>query len=315
MIGYKAFKKGMVATPTESVNFQYKVGGIYEEPEANVGKNGFHFCKTPLDVFKYYSFVDSQGDLCEFAKVESIDDAATKDGVTFAAKRLKINSKISFDDLLKDSMNLDTVDICNVEIISANGASAALDKNDTRMCLNGDDAKINISGHGCLTGARSNRAKIGIVGDVTQIRLEGCGSRIGTIGCDTRLSLSGYGARIGSSGYNLRIGSDGDNLRVGSSGNDAVINTKGYGALVSTCGDHAQINCSGENSIISCVGVGSVAKSSKGSWITLAEWKYSADKQCNIPVCVKTEYVDGERIKADTYYELKNGDFTEVEIF
>lgn len=30
------------------------------------------------------------------------------------------------------------------------------------------------------------------------------------------------------------------------------------------------------------------------------------------PVCVKTEYVDGERIKADTPYTLKKGEFVEV---
>lgn len=31
-----------------------------------------------------------------------------------------------------------------------------------------------------------------------------------------------------------------------------------------------------------------------------------------VPVCVKTEYVDGERIKADTPYTLKKGEFVEV---
>ena len=31
------------------------------------------------------------------------------------------------------------------------------------------------------------------------------------------------------------------------------------------------------------------------------------------PVCVKTEQVDGERIKEDTFYKLENGKFVEVE--
>lgn len=50
-----------------------------------------------------------------------------------------------------------------------------------------------------------------------------------------------------------------------------------------------------------------------GSWITLSEWKYSGAKERYVPVCVKTEYVDGERIKADTWYMLKNGEFVEVQ--
>ena len=39
-------------------------------------------------------------------------------------------------------------------------------------------------------------------------------------------------------------------------------------------------------------------------------WK--VDKERYVPKCVKTEYVDGERIKADTWYQLKNGEFVEI---
>ena len=31
------------------------------------------------------------------------------------------------------------------------------------------------------------------------------------------------------------------------------------------------------------------------------------------PICVKTMQVDGETIKEDTFYRLKNGEFVEVE--
>lgn len=51
----------------------------------------------------------------------------------------------------------------------------------------------------------------------------------------------------------------------------------------------------------------------KGSWITLAEWVEDEEKGRYVPVCVKTEYVDGEKIKEDTYYTLKSGEFVEVE--
>ena len=39
----------------------------------------------------------------------------------------------------------------------------------------------------------------------------------------------------------------------------------------------------------------------------------SYEQKFNVPVYVKTEYVDGENTKADTWYQLKNGKFVEVE--
>ena len=37
------------------------------------------------------------------------------------------------------------------------------------------------------------------------------------------------------------------------------------------------------------------------------------EKKDIIPVCVKTEYVDGERIKEDTFYRLVDGEFKKIE--
>ena len=87
----------------------------------------------------------------------------------------------------------------------------------------------------------------------------------------------------------------------------------GYSARIGSSGYSARINCTGSNSVICCAGHGSVAKAPIGCWITLAEWKYDGAKRRYVPVCVKTEYVDGEKIKADTPYMLKNGEFVEAE--
>ena len=81
---------------------------------------------------------------------------------------------------------------------------------------------------------------------------------------------------------------------------------------IGSSGDSAQIGSTGEDSVIMCAGNSSIAKAKVGSWITLAEWKWSDEKKHNVPVCVKTEYVDGVNIKADTWYQLKNGKFVEV---
>ena len=89
-------------------------------------------------------------------------------------------------------------------------------------------------------------------------------------------------------------------------------NSNGYYAKIGSSGYSAKIESTGEYSVICCAGIDSRAKAKKGSWITLSEWKYSEEKKRNIPVCVKTEYVDGERIKEDTWYRLVDGKFQEV---
>ena len=114
------------------------------------------------------------------------------------------------------------------------------------------------------------------------------------------------------SGNSAQIGSSGDSAKIGSSGDSAKIGSSGDYAKIGSSGDYAQIESTGEYSVICCAGNNSMAKAKKGSWITLSEWKYSKEKKRNIPVCVKTEYVDGERIKEDTWYRLVDGEFQEV---
>lgn len=90
------------------------------------------------------------------------------------------------------------------------------------------------------------------------------------------------------------------------------IGSSGDYAQIGSSGDYAKIDSTGEDSVIMCAGRNSKAKAKIGSWITLAEWKLSNEKNRYVPVCVKTEYVDGEKIKADTWYKLENGKFVEV---
>ena len=124
---------------------------------------------------------------------------------------------------------------------------------------------------------------------------------------------SGNSAKIGSSGYYAQIGSSGYYAQIGSSGDYAQIGSSGNSAQIGSSGNSARINCTGSDSVICCAGHGSVVKAPIGCWITLAEWKYDGAKQRYVPVCVKTEYVDGEKIKADTPYMLKNGEFVEAD--
>ena len=160
-----------------------------------------------------------------------------------------------------------------------------------------------VKADGVLNDNGNRRKQIGSSGDSAQIGSSGDYAKIGS---------SGDSAQIGSSGGSAQIGSSGDYAQIGSSGDYAQIGSSGDYAKIGSSGGSAKIDSTGEDSVIMCAGNNSKAKAKIGSWITLAEWKWSDEKKRDVPVCVKTEYVDGENIKADTWYQLKNGKFVEV---
>ena len=174
------------------------------------------------------------------------------------------------------------------------------------------------------------KAEIGIKGLVSAMiefvkeKVKDCkdSARIGSSGYSAQIGSSGYSAQIGSSGDSARIGSSGKFARIGSSGYSARIGSSGYSAQIGSSGDFAQIgssgdfaqiNSEGKDSVICCAGHNCRVKAKKGSWITLSEWESSKEKNIYVPKCVKTEFVDGEKIRADTWYVLKDGNFVEVE--
>ena len=72
-------------------------------------------------------------------------------------------------------------------------------------------------------------------------------------------------------------------------------------------GDYSKLASSGYRSVIANIGFAGTAKASIGSWITLAE-----HDETGVIRFVKTEQVDGKRIKADTWYQLVDGEFKEA---
>ena len=160
-----------------------------------------------------------------------------------------------------------------------------------------------VKADGVLNDNGDRRKQIGSSGDYAKIGSSGNSAQIGSSGNYAQIGSSGDYAKIGSSGNSAQIGSSGYSAQIGSSGNSAQIGSSGYSA---------QIDSTGEDSVIMCAGNNSRAKAKIGSWITLAEWEWNGEKSHYVPVCVKTEYVDGNNIKADTWYQLKNGEFVEV---
>lgn len=177
----------------------------------------------------------------------------------------------------------------------------------------GEYAYIASSGHSNKIGSSGRFAQIGSSGRFTQIGSSGYSAKISSSGYSAKIGSSGEHAKIGSSGDSTKIGSSGDYANIGSSGDYSKISSSGDYAKISSSGDYVHIESTGEDSVICCAGCDSIVKAKKGSWITLSEWNYSIENQRSMPICVKTEYVDGERIKADTWYKLIKGEFVEVE--
>ena len=298
IIAYKGFNKDLTCR-----GFQYEIGKEYEEKEVSVCEGGFHACENPFDVLGYY------GDVLDnrFCKVEQ-SGTIKKDDKKQASSKIKVVAEIGFTGLFKAGIEW-IEEVTNPTHIIAETRGK---NNKDKIGSSGNYAQIGSSGDYAQIGSSGDYAKIGSSGDSAKIGSSGNYAKIGSSGYSAKIGSSGYSANIGSSGDSANIGSSGDSAKIGSSGYSAKIGSSGNYAKIGSSGDYAKIDSTGEDSVICCAGNNSIVKAKKGSWVTLSEWKYSKEKERNVPICVKTEFVDGERIKTDTWYKLENGEFVEV---
>jgi hypothetical protein len=308
---YKAFDKNM-----QCRNFQYEVGKEYEmDGEIKCCNRGYHACKSPIEVWEYYDMLNSR-----YAEVEQSGKIEEEENSTkVCSSHIKIKAELKLADIikvgvewLKDITSPSKVKTDDALSSSGNSAKIGSSGDYAQIGSSGNSAKIGSSGYYAKIGSSGDYAQIGSSGNYAKIGSSGNYAKIGSSGNSAKIGSSGDYAKIGSSGNSAQIGSSGDSAQIGSSGDYAQIGSSGDYAQIGSSGDYAKIDSTGEDSVIMCAGNKSKAKAKVGSWITLAEWKWSDEKNHNVPVCVKTEYVDGENIKADTWYQLRNGKFVEV---
>ena len=226
MKGYKAFEKGMICKGK-----QYAENTVFEEDTAEICKSGMHFCINPLDVLNYYPLIDDNGDLSEFAEVESLDEPITDDGEKYCTKKLKVCAKLSLAGFIKSSFEF-IKESCKI-----NNEKIKKGKKDfSKLAASGDRSKLAASGDFSQLAASGDRSKLAASGDRSKLELNG---------------LKSVGANIGVNGK---------------------------------------------------------IKGKKGDWIVLAEYDENI-----LPICVKSAQIDGEKIKEDTFYQLKNGEFVEID--
>ena len=128
-------------------------------------------------------------------------------------------------------------------------------------------------------------------------------------------SNSGYKGAASNSGDNGAASNSGDNGAASNSGykgvasnsgNCGVASNSGNCGVASNSGNCGAAETSGEHSIAISVGYDSKARGALGTWLVLAErdeWDGAG-----YPIKdVKAFKVDGEQVKAETWYKLENG--------
>ena len=88
---------------------------------------------------------------------------------------------------------------------------------------------------------------------------------------------------------------------------DSTATNTGDRSAATNTGDYSAASVEGKESVAMAIGYESKARGALGCWIVLSEWGKIDDKHHIIDV--KSVKVDGDKIKADTWYILENGEF------
>ena len=276
MKGYKGFDKDL-----KCLDFQYEVGKDYTtEGKIEACKNGFHFCENPMDVLGYYPPSDSRYCIVESSGQEDRDGDDSK----VATSKIHISAEIGLKGLIEA------------------GVKFILDK------VNWKDNKES------NTGYQSAAANTGYQSAATNTGDRSAATNTGNWSAATN---TGYQSAAANTGYQSAATNTGDRSAATNTGNwSAATNTGNWSAATNTgnwslaanTGNQSAAIVSGKGSVAMAIGYKSKAKGSLGCWIVLAEQNDNYEI-----IDVQSIKVDGEKIKADTFYTLVNGEFIETE--
>ena len=313
MKGYKGFEKGLICK-----NKQYKENTVFEEENAEICKSGMHFCKNPFEVWRYYPPCNSKGEFNEFAEVEALEEAESDGEEKFCTTKLKIGAKISFDEFVKHGVDYIINDTKDRKESNTDDYSATTNTDDYSAAINtGDCSAATNTGHcsaAINTGDCSAATNAGSYSVATNTG--DCSAATNTGHYSAATNTGHYSAAINTgdcsaatnTGYYSAATNTGDYSAATNTGyRSAATNTGDYSSATNT-GDCSAATVEGKNSVAVVTGLNGRAKGTKGCWIVCTE----RDDDYNI-LCIKAAEVDGEKIKENTFYMLKNGEFVESE--
>ena len=322
-------------------DFLYKVGKEYHiDGDIEVCKNGFHACQNALDVFAYYKMSLYR----RYAMVELWGDVDfATDGKKLCASNIRIVKEMSIGELVEIGI-MSSSQIIEVKkddesriksrIISSKTADSIYNPNELgKVASCGSNTSILSIGHLQNIASSGDGADIDVTGDYTEVSANGRQPIIKSVGAFQNIFTSGHGSRVISHGDDVNVASggmaeiysdgeyaglyaSGAESKIASIGNKANICINSIRGYVNSCGSDARImsaenlstiESTGENALVMSAGHNTKARAKVGSWIVLTEYENNGKIKF-----VKSEYVDGERIKGDTLYKLVDGEFVET---
>lgn len=307
MKGYKAFNKDMTCR-----GFQFEEGQTYETDKAVICETGFHFCENPLDTLNYYSLCES-----EFAKVEALGETQTSDSDSkVCTTKIKIGTKLGLTGFIKASVDFllkkyKKEGWKNIMILAAseNSSKLATSGNHSQLAASGDFSQLATSGGSSKLVASGDSSRLAASGYASRLAASGYYSQLAASGESSQLVASGGYSQLAASGDHSQLATSGHSNRLATSGDYNRLMASGNCSRLATLGYFSKIEITGSNSVGAAIGVNNIIKAPLGCWITLAEYRW--DGKNLVPACVKSVQVDGEIIKANTWYNLVNGEFME----
>ena len=308
MKAYKGFNADMTCR-----GFQYKEGETYHEDIADLCHKGFHACERPLDVLEYYS---PNSSVYHEVELDDVSEQREEDSKV-CAKFIKIGAKVDITTLVEATVDY-TVSKCdpvksqhakkNRGAASAtgwNGAASATGDKGAASAI-GDKGAASATGDwgvASATGSRGVASATGRRGVASATGRRGAASATGSRGI---VSATGDYSVASATGDWSVASATGDYSVASATGDWSVASATGFQGVASATGDWSVASANNPTAIAVAWGPFGRAKGVLGAHIVFAEWRNGK------LVDAKMAVVDGNKIKADTYYMLKNGEFAEV---
>ena len=280
MKAFKGFNKDLTCR-----GFQYEEGKEFHTEKAECCEEGFHACEYPLDCFGYYSPAQSV-----FHEVELSGDMDRRsDDTKVCATDIKIGARISIAGLVKAAIEF-TMSKVNKE--------AKSDERHGFASATGDYGASSATGNYGASSATGNYGASSATGDY------GASSATGDYGASSATGYRGASSATGNYGASSATGNCGASSATGYRGASSVSDPTGVAVA---WGHEAK------------------AKGCLGAHLILSDWRYIGEKwfdgDYKTPYDVeswelagaKMVQVDGEKIKADTYYRCVDGEVVEAD--
>ena len=304
---YKAFDKDLSCR-----GFKYKVGKEYEETgDIKACEKGFHACPYPLDVFGYYAPAGSR--FCEVEQSGKIDDSESD---KVCSSKIRIGAELDIRGLVKAAVSY-VKERCTNEYnaepgkpamtgyrgVATAGDRGAATAGNCGVATAGDRGAATAGYRGVATAGDCGAATAGDRGAATA---GNCGvAMAGDCGAATAgyrgAATAGYRGAATAGYRGVAMAGDGGAAMAG----DRGAATAGDGGAATARGKAS----TGYNGLSVARGKNVQVKGGIGAILVIAEER---DDTYDI-VDWKAVAVDGEVVKADTWYRLENGELVEVD--